>query len=254
MSTSLRNVVQRRNHKERGQLASREKLGLLEKKKDYLQRARDYHGKQKRLKALREKALFRNPDEFYFKMINSQTKNGVHIQKRNEELPDEMVQLMKSQDKNYIKFQRDVSKKKMEKLQESLHFLDEGEQDHTPTKRNKHVVFVDSESQAKKFDVVKHLDTAPELVNRKFNRPRLDTLKEASLDDVLSREEIKEMKRSREMKYKELESRKQREKGLKRAERELQIQKALTGKGDKKKVGVDKMGLAVYKWKADRKR
>ncbi|CAO3598939.1 unnamed protein product [Absidia cylindrospora] len=217
MSTSLRNVVQRRNHKERGQLAHREKFGLLEKKKDYLQRARDYHSKQKRLKALREKALFRNPDEFYFKMINSQTK-------------------------------------KMEKLQESLHFLDEGEQDHTPTKRNKHVVFVDSESQAKKFDVVKHLDTAPELVNRKFNRPRLDTLKQASLDDVLSKEEIKEMKRSREMKYKELESRKQREKGLKRAERELQIQKALIGKGDKKKVGVDKMGLAVYKWTADRKR
>jgi U3 small nucleolar RNA-associated protein 11 len=74
MSTSLRNVVQRRNHKERGQLASREKLGLLEKKKDYLQRAKDYHGKQKRLKALREKALFRNPDEFYYKMINTQTK------------------------------------------------------------------------------------------------------------------------------------------------------------------------------------
>lgn len=30
---------------------------------------------------------------------------------------------------------------------------------------------------AKKFDPVKHLDTVPELVNRKFNRPRIETLK-----------------------------------------------------------------------------
>lgn len=110
MST-LRNAVQRRNHKERGQTAGREKFGLLEKKKDYLLRAKDYHGKQNKLKAMREKALFRNPDEFYFKMINSQTKGGVHIQKRNEELPDEMVQLMKTQDKEYIKYQRDLSKR-----------------------------------------------------------------------------------------------------------------------------------------------
>lgn len=110
MST-LRNAVQRRNHKERGQTAGREKFGLLEKKKDYILRAKDYHGKQNKLKAMREKALFRNPDEFYFKMINSQTKGGVHIQKRNEELPDEMVQLMKTQDKEYIKYQRDLSKR-----------------------------------------------------------------------------------------------------------------------------------------------
>lgn len=110
MST-LRNAVQRRNHKERGQVAGREKFGLLEKKKDYLLRARDFHSKQDKLKAMREKALFRNPDEFYFKMINSQTKDGVHIQKRNEELPAEMIQLMKSQDKEYIKYQRDLSKR-----------------------------------------------------------------------------------------------------------------------------------------------
>ncbi|CAO3649024.1 unnamed protein product [Cunninghamella blakesleeana] len=266
MSSSLRNAVQRRNHKERGQLAGRERLGLLEKKKDYLLRARDYHGKQKRLKALREKALFRNPDEFYFKMISTQTKNGVHIQKRNEELPQEMVQLMKSQDKNYIKMQRDISKKKMEKLQNSLHFVDEGEyiqdddfDEPRPVKRNKHIVFVDNDEQSKKFNLVKHLDTAPELVNRKFNRPRLETLQKALKDDSvinnnLTKQDIKQMKREREMKYKELQSRKKREIGLSKAERELDIQKALRSKGDKKKVGVDKLGLAVYKWKPERKR
>ncbi|KAG0172500.1 UTP11-like, U3 small nucleolar ribonucleoprotein [Apophysomyces sp. BC1034] len=259
MST-LRNAVQRRNHKERGQLASRERFGLLEKKKDYLLRAKDFHSKEKRLKALREKALFRNPDEFYFKMINTQTKNGVHIQQRNEALPPEMVRLMKSQDKNYIKLQRDLSKKKMEKLKESLHFLDVDEDDEeeseeeAPAKKSNHIVFVDSENDAKNFDPVTHLGTMPELVNRKFNRPRVDTLRNATIAAPDDNRSLKELKRAREMKYKELASRAKREEELSHAERELQIQKALTTKGSRKKVGVDKHGLAVYKWKADRKK
>lgn len=29
--------------------------------------------------ALKEKAALRNPDEFYFGMINSKTRNGVHV-------------------------------------------------------------------------------------------------------------------------------------------------------------------------------
>jgi U3 small nucleolar RNA-associated protein 11 len=44
----------------------RRKLGLLEKKKDYVQRARDFHKKEKALLTLQAKAEQRNPDEFYF--------------------------------------------------------------------------------------------------------------------------------------------------------------------------------------------
>ncbi|KAG1468917.1 hypothetical protein G6F56_003559 [Rhizopus delemar] len=235
---SLRNVVQRRNHKERGQIASREKFGLLEKKKDYLLRAKDYHSKQNRLKALKEKALFRNPDEFYFKMINTETKGGVHIQKRNEELPDEMVQLLKSQDKEYIKHQRD---------------LNEG--DELPKKKkSKHIVFVDSEKEAKEFSPVKHLDTLPELVNRKFNRPRMDTLKKSDILATHSGKELKEIKKEREMKFKELASRMKREEEMQRAEQELTLQRALRQKGRKKVVGKDKHGLDVYKWQQERKK
>ncbi|KAI9256517.1 small-subunit processome [Phascolomyces articulosus] len=268
MSSSMRNAVHRRNHKERGQLAGRERLGLLEKKKDYLLRARDYHSKQKRLKALREKALARNPDEFYFKMINAKTKGGVHIQQRNEALPPEMIQLMKSQDKNYIKLQRDISKKKMEKLRDSQHFLDEQleddedmlnvyddeeeEEEISKPKKSNHIVFVDSKEQAKAFDPAKHLDTLPELVNRKFNRPRIATLQKNEIIAPENAASLKALRKEREAKYKEFTSRAKREADLQRVERELEIQRALQGKGDKKKVGVDKHGLAVYKWKARR--
>ncbi|KAG0789937.1 hypothetical protein G6F57_005601 [Rhizopus arrhizus] len=254
---SLRNVVQRRNHKERAQIGSRAKYGLLEKKKDYLLRAKDYHSKQNRLKALKEKALFRNPDEFYFKMINNQTKDGVHIQKRNEELPSDMIQLMKSQDKEYIKYHRNVSKKKMEKLQASLHFIDDGgeeEEEKPKNKKSKHIVFVDSEKEAKQFSPVKHLDTLPELVNRKFNRPRIETLKEAAIMATHTGKELKEIKKERELKFRELASRMKREEDLKRAEQELDLQRAMRQKGRKKIVGKDKHGLNVYRWKQERKK
>jgi len=68
-----KNAIQRREHRERAQPAARAKLGLLEKKKDYKQRAVAYHRKQDRLQALRLRAAFRNPDEFNFKMLKSHT-------------------------------------------------------------------------------------------------------------------------------------------------------------------------------------
>ena len=74
---TLRNNLHRRNHKERGQLKHREKLGFLEKHKDYVLRARDYHSKQDRLTRLRQKAAERNKDEFYFSMNREKTRVSV---------------------------------------------------------------------------------------------------------------------------------------------------------------------------------
>ena len=67
---------QKRQHRERGQLKGRERLGLLEKHKDYVKRAKDYHSKEDRIKKLHEKAAGRNKDEFYFGMIRSRTEVG----------------------------------------------------------------------------------------------------------------------------------------------------------------------------------
>lgn len=62
--------------------AARKKFGLLEKKKDYVLRARDFHKKEDTLKRLQVKAAERNPDEFYFAMENARTKDGVHDGRR----------------------------------------------------------------------------------------------------------------------------------------------------------------------------
>ncbi len=71
--SSLRNSLHRRSHKERSQLSHRTRLGILEKHKDYVLRARDYHSKQDRINRLREKAATRNKDEFYFSMTRQRT-------------------------------------------------------------------------------------------------------------------------------------------------------------------------------------
>ena len=94
---SLKNAAKstQRTHKERHQPSLRSELGLLEKKKDYKLRAKDFNEKKVTLKGLRKKALNKNPDEFYFHMVNSKTEDGVHKEKASEEtLTPEQVSFM----------------------------------------------------------------------------------------------------------------------------------------------------------------
>ena len=91
----MRNAVKRIEHKERSQPASRKKFGLLEKHKDYVVRAKDYHKKQKIIKNLKLKADFRNPDEFYFGMNSSQVVKGVHKKKLDRQLDEDEVKKLK---------------------------------------------------------------------------------------------------------------------------------------------------------------
>ena len=61
-------------HKERSKRRWRRVLDMLEKKKDYKLRARDYRNKRNLIKKLHKKAAARNPDEIpYFEMLNSAT-------------------------------------------------------------------------------------------------------------------------------------------------------------------------------------
>ncbi|KXS97806.1 hypothetical protein AC578_10545 [Pseudocercospora eumusae] len=111
--SSLRNAVQRRNHRERDQPEERKKWGLLEKRKDYKLRAADHKSKQAKIKALSQKASERNEDEFYFEMVNAQSRGGVKVAKRGAEngggtmgsLDVDTVKLMKTQDLGYLRTQ-----------------------------------------------------------------------------------------------------------------------------------------------------
>ncbi|MBW0524435.1 hypothetical protein O181_064150 [Austropuccinia psidii MF-1] len=113
--------IQKRQHRERAQPLHRQRLGILEKHKDYIKRAKDYHSKQDRIHKLRQKASLKNPDEFYFEMINSRTENGVHIKNNgNHSLDTDLVKLLKTQDFNYIKTFKTIEENKINKLKERL--------------------------------------------------------------------------------------------------------------------------------------
>ncbi|EME44994.1 hypothetical protein DOTSEDRAFT_170109 [Dothistroma septosporum NZE10] len=122
--SSLRNAVQRRNHRERDQPTERKKWGLLEKRKDYKLRAADHKTKQRKIKALQVKASERNEDEFYFGMMSSTTENGIRRSKRGEEnsggggksLDLEVVKLMKTQDQAYLQTMLQKTRRERERL------------------------------------------------------------------------------------------------------------------------------------------
>ncbi|KAJ9588608.1 hypothetical protein L9F63_028088 [Diploptera punctata] len=209
-----------RTHRERHQPESRKHLGLLQKKKDYQVRAKDFHDKQRIIKLLKRRALNRNPDEFYFHMINSRVEDGEHfeIEKEDEHTPDQ-IRLMQSQDLKYVTTKRTIEARKINRLQSQLHMLDAANK-----VKNKHIFFVDSEKEIKNFDVAKRLDTHPALLDHRINRPRMSTLQNMSLPDV-DDTVVDQLTSQRRKKYVELHKRIDREKELSIIQQKLEIKK-----------------------------
>lgn len=113
-------------------------------------------------------------------------------------LGPEAVRIMKDQDLAYVRMQRLMDGKKIEKLQSSLHYLegsgmnannevDDDESGRSSLKKmvgkkRKHTVFVEGgQEKAEDFNVAKHFDTIPELMGRAFNRPRVKTLEKQAM-------------------------------------------------------------------------
>lgn len=241
-----------RNHHERSQPGFRKHLGLLEKKKDYKLRADDYHKKQNTLAALRKKALDKNPDEFYYKMINSQLMDGVHTAKKStdEEMTEEQKKVMRTQDIKYIEMKRVAEAKKIERLKGELHLL---EADDKP--KNKHTFFVDSKKEVQSFDLATHLNTVPELVDRVFNRPTLETLNTKCIKGATDPQSVEKLNRQRKHQYKILCQRIDREKKMFVISEKIQTRKDLQDKRKKVKVKNEtKQSAAVYKFEAKRQR
>ncbi|KAL2820705.1 small-subunit processome [Aspergillus granulosus] len=124
--SSMRNAVQRRQHRERGQLKGREKWGILEKHKDYSLRAKDYNVKKAKLKRLEEIARDRNPDEFAFGMMNSHTakagRHGTGMRDSAEArgLNHDAIKLLKTQDAGYLRTVGERVRRAMGKVEEEL--------------------------------------------------------------------------------------------------------------------------------------
>lgn len=267
-------------------------MGLLEKKKDYIERARDFQRKVGKIKDLKKKVLERNPDEFYFGMLSSKTKDGVHEAQRkdgHDKMSHAEICLMKDQDLGYLGMKQSEDARKAERLQKDLHLM-------LDKPVNRHTIFLNSEDAAAQFSPAKHFGTDKRLAGRAYNRIRKTTLAGSSNSDVregnasttnskassnasdgntLSSEAtsgprtsgpggivagptnmkaLKKMMKKRERSYKELSDRLARAEKLKRIVHRKAAEKlVMTSKGSKRKVKEAEGGQpAVYKWKRQR--
>lgn len=242
--SSLKSAMKngQRTHRERGQISGRKHLGNLEKHKDYVLRAKDFHRKKKTIKSLKKKAFEKNPDEFYFQMINTKTKTGVHIKERasSQILTADEVRLLKTQDVNYLNLKHNSEVKKIEKLKSNLHFTSLADK-----QPRSHIFFVDSKKEVKTFDAAKQMNTLPEFLSRTHNIPTVDTLENINLETDAD---------NGQKAYRELEQRMGRQRKLNQTRNKLSLQKKLMGKGTVHKQKTEEDTSSTYKWKSVRKR
>ncbi|KAK4524292.1 hypothetical protein GAYE_SCF02G2191 [Galdieria yellowstonensis] len=232
--SSLKKYLPQKTYKERAQPKRRARFGLLEKHKDYVQRARNYHKKERRYKALVEKALQRNPDEFYFKMINSRTENGIHVElaPAHGGISEEESRVQLNRICSYIFTQINHERSRIEALQSELHFTE-------VPRNNKHILYVDdTEPEEGDQSINEHIVTSP-LSN--FSSWTKGSLKKT--ETALSR------------KYAELRWRLDREKKLRKLLQNLESRKS-SGKSSKQQVGQDSMNSVVRgaSWRRERSR
>jgi U3 small nucleolar RNA-associated protein 11 len=171
-------------------------------------------------------------------MISSRTDKGIKIADRgNESLSNAAVALLKTQDANYLRLKRAEERKKIEKLEEAVQFMALAKPEKGMPR--KHTVFTEDEEQAERFDPAAFFGTHESLLDRSFNRPRLDQLEkgefmpDAALDDAEHKrggDGLRQEKKKLAV-YKELESRLNREQELKEVELRLALQREKMGKG-----------------------
>jgi U3 small nucleolar RNA-associated protein 11 len=245
-------------HRERAQPKARQaRFGLLEKKKDYRLRARDYHAKQTRLRRLRELADERNPDEFAKAMISaaragqgaSERVQGISKDKRKGEA--EVMKMLFTQGSSYLATRRQMERRKVEKMRANLHMV-------RTKAQSSHTVFVDSDSEAEDFDETQHFETLEEFEGSAF-RPSREAAERADFRAVVNTDapKAKAVERAKRKEYGELIERTKRADKLDAAAAALQQTQNMMGKGRRYKVregDVDSGELAVYKWKKTRKR
>ena len=231
-------VFHSREHRERAQPANRSRLGLLEKKKDYVLRARDFQSKKKRLQAMKVKAAYKNPDEFYFGMIKNRVdkKSGrVRLAGDHEKISNEVIKLMKSQDLKHIQEMIRVNEAKLQNFR-AEHAILISQEENRKRCKNSHIKFVEDDE-----------DLADLIIQDGDDDIDIDETD----DDIV---ETNDISSSGNIIIKEYQARIDRISALKIAERKLLQERLAAAKGRKRKVGEDANGIPIYKFELERKK
>lgn len=180
--------IKRREHKERSQLASRARLGQLEKHKDHVLRARKRKQKVEALQKIKRAVAQRNPDEFSIGMTKAvmDIASGRMKRRKQSQLPKERAaDLKKTIDGNlrnvqYLEFKAQADRNRAKDLLE-----EDGATAITGSKPvNTHTVFVDDEEEFRRFNPLTYFDTTKEMLQQHpAVRGKLSVLKSTVLPD-----------------------------------------------------------------------
>lgn len=243
-------VFHSREHRERAQPANRVRLGLLEKKKDYILRARDFQSKKKRLHAMKVKAAYKNPDEFYFGMIKSRVDKAtgkVRQEAEHEKLSGEVIKLMKSQDLKHIQEMIRTNEAKLENFK-AEHAIVIGKHFTSQKAKGNHVKFIEDDEEL--ADLI--LDCADTKVEAEGSEPAADSNSDSETDTPATAESPAAS--AEDQIVLEYQTRLDRIKTLKITEKKLLQEKMAAAKGRKRKIGEDQNGIPIYKFDQERKK
>jgi U3 small nucleolar RNA-associated protein 11 len=191
-------------------------------------------------------------------MNSTKTVKGRHVETRQgvQRTHEDRLKI-KVQDLNFLMMKGQAERKKIEQMQSSLQLLDEEVSEAAP---RKHVIFADSEEEARNFDACKHFKTVPELLHRSYNRLTSEQLGD---NVILNKKEAGLMTRAdmaQRRAYEELNQRVAREDMVKSVDKKLRTHKMLMGAGRRVKIVTkDEFGdeikeKTVWKFKTERKK
>ncbi|APA09852.1 hypothetical protein sscle_05g046220 [Sclerotinia sclerotiorum 1980 UF-70] len=244
MDKASKSVRDGRTYKERSQPEERKRWGLLEKHKDYSARARDFNKKKAKLKALKQKVLEKNPDEFYFGMVNKKgpVKTGkkytgtVNGDRGNQVLDQDAVRLFKTQDLGYVRTMRNKALKEVEELEKRTVGI---------KGRGKKIVFVEDEEEQKEKvgDDVSDMDMDFDIDEDDELDELDDTVKDRNIEEDVSTKNLRKLQEKEGQKLEvKLSIARQRLKALTDAEEALDLQRAKMAKSSTV-GGINKNGV-----------
>lgn len=167
---NLNKHVKRKIHQERSQPSHRKHLGELEKHKDHALRAKKRRVKQEKLLKLKREAAQRNPDEYHIGMTKMlmDSLSGKVMKRR--------VSLGKKEKERELKESMNTNRRNLQYLQYKAEFDRQRAKDlldedvataiTTSAPKNKHIIFVETEDDFKKFNPLKYFDATSEILKQ----------------------------------------------------------------------------------------
>ena len=135
-------------------------------------RSKNHNENKKRLKILRQKAAERNPDEFSYGMLSSQSRKGRKLADRqNPVLDQDAVKLLKTQDAGYVTTILQKTKRARAKLEQEFVLSQDSGAEVLSTLSNQgkgsHTVFVDNKEEQSQYVLNGEVPFEPDFTPRK---------------------------------------------------------------------------------------